>query len=742
MNTLRFPLLLMLVFAGAGSVACSAIQTDSTATAAEQLAGRIGRGDQAVLDTLDPTPELVENLRDLNSSLPYSLGRALESRGLVESARVVYRLEMDYGDDPWGGWSALRLATIAASRDRWEAAEGFARRGVELFPENRDLWFRFGEAVYRRGQYRELRELTDNMPGDSMPGSGGTPPTDGTADTDEPADVVTREGADTTSGDLRAERLLWRAVAAYELGEGVEDRFREAFLRIPAHPVHGRLFRYVHFREASLSSFSPETALLLQVVYRSAIGEHAEARRLTRRLSPEHVAATLRESPVHGALLETIGRSAGAGDGAVEQWLLRLAEEVEDDEGLVVPVRTTLARYAEVRGNRTEAMRLLALNIDDAALDLVTDWLRLAITAGDPLPEVLERLLTWDADPSAIGTAVDRLLPVMVRDRRWDEMETLFQLLPDSAEEARAQLAVVTVLAARDGYLEIADRTERLEIAARRPAISYYGLLARRLQENRQELFELDRSETDVPHDDSARGYTEVDHAEALFTAGLTASARDRAMSLALLPRNSEWILQVAHRFHQAGHVSPALDLARRAITRGDISVGPEDIEILYPRPFPVEIRAAAGEYNVSPTILYGLIREESHFNPRARSPVGATGLTQVMPATAEDLVRRLGWSTVDLESVSDNVRMGAFYLDYLAGLIPDSVVLQLASYNAGLGRGRGWSTSFGDLSPELQVEALPFIETRWYLRRIGVSSAWYTYLTEGGDPADHMFSF
>jgi soluble lytic murein transglycosylase len=74
---------------------------------------------------------------------------------------------------------------------------------------------------------------------------------------------------------------------------------------------------------------------------------------------------------------------------------------------------------------------------------------------------------------------------------------------------------------------------------------------------------------------------------------------------------------------------------------------------------------------------------------------------------------------------------MGAWYLNYLGGRVPGTI-FSLAAYNAGQGRARGWAATFGNLPPILQVEAIPFIETRWYVRRIALSQAVYANILSG----------
>ena len=116
----------------------------------------------------------------------------------------------------------------------------------------------------------------------------------------------------------------------------------------------------------------------------------------------------------------------------------------------------------------------------------------------------------------------------------------------------------------------------------------------------------------------------------------------------------------------------------------------------------------AAKERGVDPELFTALIQQESGFNPTAESPVGAYGLTQVMPATAADP----GWNIAPLKNRDDpneQIRFGADYLDAMLDRYGGSVPKALAAYNWGAGNADDWN---GDMS------ALPE-ETRNYISTI-----------------------
>jgi len=116
----------------------------------------------------------------------------------------------------------------------------------------------------------------------------------------------------------------------------------------------------------------------------------------------------------------------------------------------------------------------------------------------------------------------------------------------------------------------------------------------------------------------------------------------------------------------------------------------------------------AAQERGIDPNLYLALIQQESGFNPTAESPVGAYGLTQVMPATASDP----GWGIAPLSNRDDpneQIRFGADYLDAMLGRYDGDTSKALAAYNWGAGNADKWD---GDLS------SLPE-ETQGYIRNI-----------------------
>jgi len=158
-------------------------------------------------------------------------------------------------------------------------------------------------------------------------------------------------------------------------------------------------------------------------------------------------------------------------------------------------------------------------------------------------------------------------------------------------------------------------------------------------------------------------------------------------------------------------------------------------LAMVYPDAFAAEVSREAARHGVAPDLVFGLIRQESVFDPAIVSPAGAVGLMQLMPATAEAVTRQLGEPYVkdSLYSPAANVRYGVYYLRELLDRFGGSAVLALAGYNGGPDNSRNWYERNKALGFDLFVESISFTETRGYVKR--VLANYWTYSRLNRDP-------
>ncbi|MDP9128230.1 MAG: lytic transglycosylase domain-containing protein [Pseudomonadota bacterium] len=140
------------------------------------------------------------------------------------------------------------------------------------------------------------------------------------------------------------------------------------------------------------------------------------------------------------------------------------------------------------------------------------------------------------------------------------------------------------------------------------------------------------------------------------------------------------------------------------------------------------------------PAFTHALIRQESMFNPKAQSPVGAAGLMQLMPRTAKGVAQQQGlrFSASKLTDPDYNLRLGTAFVQKQIEMFNGSYILALAAYNAGPGRVHEWLNAIGDprdkhVDPVDWIEQIPIPETRNYVQRIMESLQVYRARLTGG---------
>jgi len=139
------------------------------------------------------------------------------------------------------------------------------------------------------------------------------------------------------------------------------------------------------------------------------------------------------------------------------------------------------------------------------------------------------------------------------------------------------------------------------------------------------------------------------------------------------------------------------------------------------------------GDKDISKSYAMAIARQESAWNPKVRSPVGATGLMQIMPGTATHTVKMFsipGYNSASqLLDPETNINIGTSYLQYVYQQFGNNRIYASAAYNAGPGRVRTWQgNSAGRINAAAFVESIPFSETRGYVKNVLAYDAYYRY--------------
>ncbi|MDM0105355.1 transglycosylase SLT domain-containing protein [Variovorax sp. J22R24] len=216
------------------------------------------------------------------------------------------------------------------------------------------------------------------------------------------------------------------------------------------------------------------------------------------------------------------------------------------------------------------------------------------------------------------------------------------------------------------------------------------------------------------------------------------------AISIGLRPEGTrEW--NYSTNLHDKGGMGDrellaAADLAcqrevwDRCINTSERTKGVIDIDQRFPMPFRDTVVRKSQEIGLDPAYVYGLIRQESRFIMDARSGVGASGLMQVMPATARWTAKKIGMADFTPGQINDretNITIGTNYLKLALDDFDGSMALAAAAYNAGPGRPRNWRNG-PVMDAAIWAENVPFTETRDYVKKVLANTTNYAALISG----------
>lgn len=219
--------------------------------------------------------------------------------------------------------------------------------------------------------------------------------------------------------------------------------------------------------------------------------------------------------------------------------------------------------------------------------------------------------------------------------------------------------------------------------------------------------------------EDKARfSQSELIQAAKLFhLAGARRTASDFIQAFVSANKSAKAYIFAIETSAEMGHYHDVVNIAKKATQEG---------LFLTAQAYPV-VTNQLRNVDLEWALVHGLIRQESSFDVEARSPVGALGLMQLMPATASETARKLGISheTFWLTSRPDhNIRLGSEYLRSLLARYDGAYPMAIAAYNAGPGRVDQWLKTYGDpRKGEVDIidwiEMVPIYETRNYIQRV-----------------------
>jgi soluble lytic murein transglycosylase-like protein len=372
-----------------------------------------------------------------------------------------------------------------------------------------------------------------------------------------------------------------------------------------------------------------------------------------------------------------------------------------------------------------------------------TLWYRLDClekSGADFASAVGERASLWE-DPAYFDDLVERAVSSYVFRGDWDSLLTLEEILASyGSPDSRDLIEWTVARAVNRGYISLApdEENRRYRQIVERSGDTLYTIMAEYISTGEIAYYRslrkggLDEgSETSPLMEQVFRGFvsrrlTEASRSwyETVGTGLSSSSLREYAY---LLRRNGDYLESI--------RVMGAL-AKRKGFERSR-----EDLALLYPLEYAGSIEYWSDRYALPRTFFQALVKTESGYDKDIVSYAGAVGLSQLMPATAEERMALLGMDGADLTEPDVNIALGTEYLRWLFDReYINSPVQAAAAYNGGPGSVRKWNLAMDGYPPLLYMEGIPFIQTRDYVKSLLQGSLVYAFLY-GDKPLEELLT-
>ncbi|PFH09264.1 soluble lytic murein transglycosylase [Collimonas sp. PA-H2] len=400
-----------------------------------------------------------------------------------------------------------------------------------------------------------------------------------------------------------------------------------------------------------------------------------------------------------------LARGPGAGRSGHELFILALGRVAKNDTGRAAgALNASLDQLTSTERSLAWAQIALqsALKLEPQAIDYWRQVKGSAPLSGDAYQWRVRSALRG-GDWKLVRSGIEAMPAALRSDPTW-----IYWL-------ARADQAEGKVDQAQQQFQAIADQT------------NFYGQLA--LEELGQKIIAVSSSQT----------FTPIEMAAMTNNQGFRRALRFFDMNLRFEGvREWNWELRqmTDRQLLTAAEFARQNNVLDRMVNTSDRTKVEVDFNQRFPSPHRDVMSTNTQSLGLDMAWVYGLIRQESRFMRSARSNVGASGLMQVMPATAKWVAKKIGLSGFTVDQIADvntNILLGTNYLSMVLSDLDGSQALASAAYNAGPGRPRAWrSTLPGTVEGAVFAESIPFNETRGYVKNVLSNATYYAALFDG----------
>ncbi|MBF2053470.1 MAG: transglycosylase SLT domain-containing protein [Candidatus Sericytochromatia bacterium] len=333
--------------------------------------------------------------------------------------------------------------------------------------------------------------------------------------------------------------------------------------------------------------------------------------------------------------------------------------------------------------------------------------------------QLLTRLLQQYAQHERVPDALELLLRQKLQAQHWPAVESLSQQVlrdwPDHELAAQARYWLAHSLQQR-GQSTAARQHWQAQVA--QGAVNNYYTQLSRCQLAERDCFQLPSEglpplQSRAPQMNFLAPYPEL---KSLLTPERAPLALAVAPFLSPLAETDRLLL-TSYALRLNGNYFRAIRTIWQLPARDQ-----DMLRLMYPLHYDALQKENAARYRIPQALIAGLTWQESMYKADIRSPSGALGLMQLMPATASYIAPKAGLNGFQLSQLTDpkiNIRLGSYYLYEQLQRWRGNLLPMIASYNAGPNAVARWMQARGNLDKALFVEQIPYAETRRYVKQV-----------------------
>lgn len=533
-----------------------------------------------------------------------------------------------------------------------------------------------------------------------------------------------------------SELILFKAVSSSRLNAlNWTEIFENLFMNQSVSELHVRAYKYLTLIEPDkIFSFSFDMQELFKGKYLLAIGDTDNGidslKTALEIIEPEK----LKYSPLIKELGFAFLNSQAKKDGAV--FLDRLSEYFSGEKQL--EIFEMAGRIYNKQKVYDKAYDRLTYVINKSSEPLQKDrcyWFRLDILLNESPDSAMEEIIlnsdNW-SDLEYFEDQIHNFLTELLIISDFEKIKNIYNFFKEKYNRPVNFLLRAEYILLRNGYLDSTDIPLDYYSGFIKPYMTielyYYILISFYNDTLEQNILKIINPVDPGDNTDKYAVETQYDKfITGFFSYGIPEHSFDYIIKY-LNKININTLFLSSKILNQNEYYLESIRLISNYFSRRDVLPNNRELLISYPDVFNTEINELSKKDNLDAPVIYGIIRSESAFSHGISSYAGAIGLMQLLPDTAEEMAVLVGITDIDLTNPYQNLVLGIRYIEFLNNRF-DTLSKTVMAYNAGPGNMRKWQSQFYNYSSDMLSEIIPFAATKYYVKKVFITSIIYSVL-------------